>query len=151
MSTNRKILKGLSIFALVIDVAMVVFSVLVFLGIALDPTSALEAASQSRIVGMSSTDMLGLVLGGSVGAFGLGLIDGIVSVMGIRGANDPTKMGFVTVAAGVSLALTFVAVVFSAIADGFSLANLLVLGFASLYFVLCDKVRQEGKALAFAA
>ena len=145
MSTNRKILKVVSIISLVLDLLLVIFGVLLFAGISLDPNGAIDAAAQNPVAGFTSNQTVGMLLAASVAAIIFGLWDIFVSIMGIRGANNPSKMGFVTVIAGISLAISVVGVIASVVAGSFSLSELSGAALDAIFFYICYTVREEGK------
>ena len=148
MSTNRKILKVVSIISLVLDLLLVIFGVLLFAGISLDPNGAIDAAAQNPVAGFTSNQTVGMLLAAAVAAIIFGLWDVFVSIMGIRGANNPSKMGFVTVIAGISLVIAIVGVVASIVSGSFNAGELVELIIEIIFFYICYKVREEGKKLA---
>lgn len=147
MSGNRKALKVISIISLVLDVIVVVCGALLLFACALDPATALDVASKNPIANFSGSETVEILLGFSVVATVVGLWDVFVSIMGIRGAKDPSKMGFVTVCAGISFALAIIGVIGDIANAVFSLSDLFELAFMGIFFGVCWDVRKEGKAL----
>ena len=145
MSTNRKILKVLSIISLVIDILCVVFGAVLFFAVALNPETALEVAAKNPVANFTGNETVGMLLAMSILAVVFGLWDTFVSFMGIRGANNPSKMGFVTVIAGISLAISVVGVIASVVAGSFSLSELSGAALDAIFFYICYTVREEGK------
>ncbi len=148
MSINRRILKVISIISLVIDIIIVGCGVFLMVACFSTPDAALDAASQNLIAGYSAADALYILIGAAVITIIFGAWDLFVSIMGIRGANNPSKMGFVTVCAGISFVLSIIGVIGNIVTVGFDISGLFTLGFMGIFFDICRSVRNEGKQLA---
>ncbi len=150
MSINRKILKVLSIISLVFSVLGVVLGALiVFLGFA-NPDGALKAVSVASIGGMTHAESLAVIIGAGVVLALYFMWEFFVSLMGIRGANNPSKMGFVTVVAAISAAVGMIGLVLSFANNGSVVSSLVTAVFACAFLYVCYRVREEGKGLQMA-
>lgn len=149
MSAYRKFLKVISIISLVLSVIMVVLCGVGMATVLSNPDVALDTIKQYPIPGVDNMDTYFMV----VGAFVVGLVyfvwEAFVAVMGIRGANNPKKMGFVTTIAGITAVLTVVFFVVNIATSGFSFQNdfseLLQAVIDILFFYICLQIRKEGK------
>ena len=145
MSANRKVLKVISIISLVLDIILIAFGAVLLAAVATNPNGAIEAAVKSPVANFTGEETVSLILGASVFVILVGLWDAFVSFMGIRGANDPSKMGFVTVMAGISVVLTAVGVLASIFNGQFEFSELFSLAFTQVFFYVCYQIREEGK------
>ena len=148
MSTNRKILKVISIIGLVLDIILLICGIVLFMGISMDPDGAIDIATKNPIANFTGQETVGMLLGASVAAVIYGIWDCFVSFMGIRGANNPSKMGFVTVIAGISLAITVIGTIAGIVAGSFDFGDLFQVAFEGVFFYICYMVREEGKKQA---
>lgn len=145
MSTYRKVLKVLSIVSLVLSIIGILMGVGIVFLCGTNPDGALQAISVNPIGSMSATDTLYVVLGVGIFLAIYCVWEVFVSIMGIRGANNPRKMGFVTVMAAISFAIGALGFVAGVAGGNFSVSGLCALVLSGAFLYVCYKVREEGK------
>ncbi|WP_321971912.1 hypothetical protein [Paratractidigestivibacter sp.] len=139
MSSSRKLLKFVSTINLVFSIIAIIMGVTAFVSCVKTPESVLAATSATALksIAMVEVSTIALTVFSIWGVF--------VAAMGIRGANNPTKMGFVTVIACITAILS-VGDLIAAIATGsftISIAIDVLVDLIMLY--ACFEVRKEGK------
>jgi hypothetical protein len=144
MSTYRKALKVLSIISLVFSVLSLILGVFIVGGSVANPDTVLETVSAYPL-GMSNAESLQVVMGIGVVLALFSLVEVFVSAMGIRGANNPSKMGFVTVVAGITAAISVIGTVAGLAQGAGSFGSVLTTVVYVAFFFICYKVREEGK------
>lgn len=145
MSTNRKILKVLSIISLIFSVITLILGVIVLGACAADPSVAMDEIAKYSLANFTNAETYEMLIGTAIALVIIGLWETFVSIMGIRGANNPAKMGFVTVIAGITLVLTVVIIIAGIVAGSFSIGELVSLAIYIFLFYVCCQVRKEGK------
>ena len=145
MSTNRKILKVLSIISLIFSILGAILGGLIVFACCADPDGALKAVTVSPIGSLTNSESLALLLGAGVALIIYFIWEFFVSLMGIRGANNPRKMGFVTIVATISAVIGVIGFVLSVTSNGAIVSSLTTAVFNCAFLYVCYKVREEGK------
>ena len=145
MSTNRKILKVLSIISLVFSILGMILGALIVFACCGDPEGAMKAVTISPIGNLTNEQSIALIFGAGVALIIYFVWEIFVSCMGIRGANNPRKMGFVTVIAAISAVVAVIGFVLSVTGNGAIVSSLTTAVFNCAFLYVCYKVREEGK------
>ena len=74
-----------------------------------------------------------------------GVFEGIVALLGIRGAKNPRKMGLITVIYGIAAALAMVSLLIALFTRNVDLTAVQYI-VPIVAFFLCMKIRQEARA-----
>lgn len=142
MTTSRKILYVLSIISLVFAVIAVIFGIM-----AVAVSGASEMASDASM--QSISDAMGMSVADLVVVAGIVfIIDGVleifVSILGIRGAKNPNKMGLLTVLCGIAAVLSVIGTI-SGMVNGNMHPMYLETIITVVIFILCLNIRKEAK------
>lgn len=140
MSGARKALKVMSILTIVMAIIQIV-------------TAALIVFGSSFMVGMQEAELNGSTVDVGVALMGVGVmalvssvVSLIVGILGVRGANDPSKIGPYKVIAIIGLALCVIQAAASLFTDqiaSFGISGVLSLVFMAVLVFLAFKIEKE--------
>ena len=134
MKGSRTALKVISILILVFAVLMLIFSIVMFVGAAVINTSSLEGWAILAIVGA----FILLVTG---------LIYLLIGILGIRGANNPKKIGPFFVFCIIGVILSLASLILSIVQNAFSATSLIGLIIVAVCLALAINIRKHARDL----
>ena len=142
MSSARKALKIMSI----LTIAMAIIQII---------TAGLIVFGSSFMVGMQEAELDGTTVDVGVALMGVGImalvssvVSLIVGILGVRGANDPTKIGPYKIIAIIGLVLCILQAamfLFTGQIASYGISGVLSLVFVAVLVFLAFKIEKEGK------
>ena len=146
MSTNRKILKVLSIIGVVLSVLSLIIGGILIATCVSNPDGVVSAmGGYQHLLDLSDVEAVEVLIGCGVALMIYSIFEIFVSAMGIRGANNPSKMGFVFVMATISAAISVLGFILTVANGNFSFGELISVALTCAICYVCFKVREEGK------
>lgn len=141
MSGARKALKVMSILTIVMAIIQIVTAALIVFG------SSFMVGTQEAELNGSTVDVGVALMGVGVMALVSSVVSLVVGILGVRGANDPSKIGPYKVIAIIGLALCVIqaaASLFTGQIASFGISGLLSLVFMAVLVFLAFKIEKEG-------
>ncbi|WP_294440563.1 hypothetical protein [uncultured Slackia sp.] len=142
MSGARKALKIMSILTIVMAIIQII-------------TAGLIVFGSSFMVGMQEAELDGTTVDVGVALMGVGImalvssvVSLIVGILGVRGANDPTKIGPYKIIAIIGLVLCILQAamfLFTGQIASYGISGVLSLVFVAVLVFLAFKIEKEGK------
>lgn len=142
MSGARKALKVMSILTIVMAIIQII-------------TAGLIVFGSSFMVGMQEAELDGTTVDVGVALMGVGImalvssvVSLIVGILGVRGANDPTKIGPYKIIAIIGLVLCILQAamfLFTGQIASYGISGVLSLVFVAVLVFLAFKIEKEGK------
>lgn len=142
MSGARKALKIMSILTIVMAIIQII-------------TAGLIVFGSSFMVGMQEAELDGTTVDVGVALMGVGImalvssvVSLIVGILGVRGANDPTKIGPYKIIAIIGLVLCILQAamfLFTGQIASYGVSGVLSLVFVAVLVFLAFKIEKEGK------
>ena len=141
MTTYRKVLYVLSIILLVLAI---IYLGLGIIALAVGSTSLISDAQLSQIAAAADMDGREALQLGATIMIVYGVWEALVSILGIRGAKNPHKMGLVTVIYGIEAAIVVCGLVVTLFTGNFTTDQFQGL-LAIAAFFICLMVRKEAR------
>ena len=138
MSASQKYIKIISILNIIAGAIFIVLGIIAFTGKSIVGNEALvEQAGDAAAPAAVNVFVIGLIASG--------LLSLITGILGVRAANDPTKVKPVLILSGISLAVAAIGLAGSIFSGEFSISGLLELIAPGLMFWCANNVKKQVK------
>jgi hypothetical protein len=138
--------KGLLIVSIIYVVVAILYIALGVVSFACGSDSGiLNNADLAKMAAESNSSVQEMFAAAAITMIVYGVFEGIVALLGIRGARNPRKMGLITVIYGIAAALAMVSLLIALFTRNIDLSIVQSI-IPIVGFFLCMKIRQEAKA-----